>query len=528
MTGTSQHEQLDAELLTHWVERNALSDPYGEAVVDGKSRLTHSQLKEEVDAFSKALFAAGVKREDRVAMLAPPSLLYWVSFLACASIGAIWVGLNPRYRAAELRYVLADADPAVVLYACDGTPFATDIVNSNCRLVVLAGSIDVQPFAELSTAVQNWADFVATGAHIADEDFATQRSQVSGSDPALIVYTSGSTGTPKGALLHQRGMVLFAATQNAMWPVSSVRVLNYLPINHIGCVVDVSIPVLVAGGTIIFMQVFEPAAAMQLLVAERVTIWGSVPTVFLMQLSLPEFGQYDLSCVELIVWGGAALPLSAIKRLRAICPRLATNYGMTETSSAITALAPVDDLDLLENSVGSAFPGVSIKLVNALGDVVSQGEVGEILTKSKLNFLGYWKQDAGTAAAFDDDGYFRTGDLALMRSDGHFQIVGRSKEMFKSGGYNIYPREIEACIEGLSSVYSCVVVGVPDDVWQEAGVAFVVLAEHAAQEDLVAYCRAHLANYKIPKRFEFLDEMPLLPIGKVDRMALKSLAEKIS
>jgi acyl-CoA synthetase (AMP-forming)/AMP-acid ligase II len=319
-------------------------------------------------------------------------------------------------------------------------------------------------------------------------------------------------------------MIAFSVNQNAIWPVSPMRLINYFPINHIGCVIDVSVPALVAGGALIFIEQFDPHQTMALIGHERITVWGSVPSVFAMQLALPTFAQYDLSSLQLIVWGGAAMPQDLAAALVAIHPRLATNYGMTETSSAITALEPTADLELLTGSVGSAFPGVEVRLVNAQGGVPEFGEPGEVLARSRLNFLGYWRRPDATAEAFDAHGFFRTGDLASLRPDGRYRIVGRVKEMFKSGGYNVYPREVEAVLEAHPAVALVAVVAAPDPVWQEIGVAYVTPMAEVPPGELEAWCRERLANYKVPKRFVIEPDMPHLPIGKIDKMALKRRA----
>jgi len=319
-------------------------------------------------------------------------------------------------------------------------------------------------------------------------------------------------------------MVAFALGQNRAWPLDRQRFLNYLPINHVGCVIDVSVPTLAAGGCLVFMEQFTPEGALDLTVRERVNCLGSVPTVFQMQLALPNFASYDLSGVELIIWEGAAMPVEVIERLRTICPRLATNYGMTETTSAITIVHPTDDLDVLANTVGYAFEGVEIRLVGADDNVVARGHPGEVQVRSIYNLLGYWRRPEATAEAFTADGWFRTGDVAEQRADGRYRLVGRLKEMYKSGGYNVYPREVEDAIHSHPDVIMAAVVSRPDPLWDEVGVAYVVARPGMTANALERYCRERLANYKLPKEFVLCDELPLLPIGKVDKVALKRRA----
>ncbi len=483
---------------------------------------TYAELAAAVDRLACALLAAGIGKGDRVATLQPPHPAYLADFLATASIGAIWVGLNPRYRLEELLHVLTDAEPAILLarrhigdrcYDTELTALAAAC--PSLQRIILHDSIDGPQGTELMAA------FLQSGAGVGQDVLDAARAGCDDRDPCLIVYTSGSTGAPKGALLHHAGLVQFSLAQNGLWPLSPLRVINYFPINHVGSVVDCSLPCLVAGGTTIFMEKFDPAECLRLMARERVTLWGSVPSTFPMILDLHDFADHDLSAVELIVWGGAAMGEDVIARLAALGPALATNYGMTETTSAIAAIAPTRDLERLANSVGPAFPGVEIRLCGADDVPVAQGEVGEVQARSVLNFLGYWRRPEATAEAFTDDGYFRTGDLAVQRPDGCYRIVGRIKEMYKSGGYNVYPREVEAVLESHPAVEAAAVVAMPDPTWQEVGIAFVEIGAPVDPADLYAWCRARLANYKLPKHIEIERALPLLPIGKIDKAALR-------
>jgi acyl-CoA synthetase (AMP-forming)/AMP-acid ligase II len=281
-----------------------------------------------------------------------------------------------------------------------------------------------------------------------------------------------------------------------------------------------------AGGAMIFMEHFDARSSLDLIEQECVTFLASVPSVFALQIADPSFLKRDFSAVQLIVWEGAAVSSEVLDRLAAICPRLATNYGMTETTSAMTVEPPSDDRDVLLSSVGSVFPGVELRLVAPDGSEVTEGEVGEVQARSKYNFLGYWGRPDATREAFTEDGYFRTGDLAVQRADGRYRIVGRLKEMYKSGGYNVYPREIETVLEAHPDVAISAVVPVADPLWQEVGVAFVIPKPgHRVESDtLISWCRDRLANYKVPKRCEVASELPLLPIGKIDKVALRKRA----
>lgn len=496
--------------ISDYVTWHAARDPNAVALVHGDHRISYSALMQRVDRLAAALLAAGVCKGDRVATLSTPHPDFVVSLLAASSIGAIWLGLNPRYRLPELQHCVVDPAPKILLARRSllGRSYESEIdaLRASCASLEHVVLLDDDPTA-----------FLARGSSITAQQLEHARSAVASRDPCLLVYTSGSTGAPKGALLHHAGVIDFSILCNAFWPLAPHRVINYFPINHIGNVVDCMMPCVVAGGMQIMLEQFDPVGCLQLMERERVTLWGSVPSAFQMQLALPDFGRFDLSCVQLIAWGGAPMPQETIERLSSICPKLATNYGMTETSSAITIVEPTDDLDVLANTVGRPRSGIEVRLA---------GEHGEIQVRSASNFLGYWQQPDASAAAFTDDGFFRTGDLGELRPDGRIRLIGRLREMYKSGGYNVYPREVEAVIEAHPGVETAAIVSIADPLWGEIGVAYVVPRASITTQQIELHCRDRLANYKLPKHFILAADLPLLPIGKVDKRLLRVWAEQ--
>ena len=515
--------------ISDFVKLGAARNPAGEALVLGDSRWSYLELQQRVDMLARALLAAGVRKGDRVATLQTPHPQFLVSFLATASVGAIWIGLNPKLRPDELAHVVVDAAPKILLtrMRIGDRSYAREVEAMRDRFPDLERVIAFEEDAP-EHGIEPMRHFLRGGERISPAELREARDACGGRDPCLIVYTSGTTGKPKGAMLHHEGICRFALAQNELWPVDPLRIVNYFPINHVGCTLDVCIPCLAAGGTIVFMEQFDPSGCLALMVREKITLWATVPSVFAMQLALPDFRRADLSSLKLIVWEGAAMPAQLVGELLQVHPRLATNYGMTETTSAITALEPTGDEELLAHSVGSAFAGVEIRLVDSGGRDVADGHEGEVLARSALNMLGYWRNDDATRAAFTDDGFFRTGDLAVRRPDGRYRLVGRLKEMFKSGGYNVYPREVEGVLEAHPAVATVAVVAAPDPRWQEVGVAFIVPKAAVDEGGLRAWCAGRLSNYKVPKRFVIRDSLPLLPIGKVDKGALRAIAEALS
>lgn len=489
-------------------------------VIDGMP-ISYRELAARIDCLSRALLAAGVARGDRVATLSPPTPDYLVAFLATATIGAIWVGLNPRYRVAEIRQVLTDADPVVLIAKLQigERSYARDIESavSGTRVRRVIG-VDEGGGAN---HIESYSSLIAYAQAISPDDLRRARRAVRPNDACLLVYTSGSTGAPKGAVLHHGGIVKFALEQNRLWPVDPHRIVNYFPINHVGCVVDVSVPTLLAKGTIVFLEQFDPVSCLKLMEREKITLWGSVPSVFQLHLNAVNLADFDLSALQLIVWEGAPMPEPVLDRLLELGLPLATNYSMTETTGAITVVEPTRDRHHLTYSVGHPFPGVELMVTTPNGDPVREGEAGEICARSPYNFLGYWRDPQATQKALTHDKFLRTGDLGRVNSDGSVTLVGRLKDMYKSGGYNVYPREIEAALESHPAVDMAAVIGAPDKLWGESGVAFVIPRVPIHADELLEYCREVLANYKVPKRIEVVADLPRLSIGKVDKRELE-------
>lgn len=513
--------------ISDYVARYAALTPDAEAMVLDDERISYRVFNERVDALAKALLAAGVSKGDRVATLSTPSPDYFLAFLATASIGAIWVGMNPRYQLDELAYVAGDSEPCILLARAhmDGRDYSADLLALKARTPSIRQLVIFERDSmHTPDGAVTFMDFLKAGASASDDELVAQRDISGGRDACMIVYTSGSTGKPKGALLHHEGIIGFSVEQHGIWPVQPMRALNYFPINHIGCVVDVSTPTLTAGGTIVFLEHFSPRRSLELMQDEKVSFWGSVPSTFQLQFADPEFDRFDLSSVQMIMWGGAVMPRELLDRLLGYDIPLATNYGLTESGSAITIVPPSRDVDMLAGTVGFPFPGTEIRLVGPDGNIVADGMSGEIQARSVYNMLGYWNRPEATAETLLPGGWLATGDIGRRNPDGSYSIVGRVKEMYKSGGYNVYPREVETVIESHPAVDMAAVVSTSDPVWQEVGVAYVLPGGDLDLDDLKAFCRGKLANYKQPKRFVVLDEFPLLPIGKVDKVTLKKRA----
>jgi fatty-acyl-CoA synthase len=347
-------------------------------------------------------------------------------------------------------------------------------------------------------------------------------SDLAARDASLIVYTSGTSGRPKGALITHAGLV-----ENGWWlarrfDFEPCRTLANLPINHIGCVGDVCATTLVAGGTLVFMDRFDAVQAVGLLRQQRITWLAQVPAQFQLMVAKGGLRAEDLVDVRHLTWGGAPMPRGLIEQFRDWVPDLFNSYGLTECSGTITVSARDASLDELADTVGRPVDPGLLRIAEGEKPLPA-GEAGEVQIRGRHLFAGYLNQPEATAEALTADGWLRTRDLGALDASGNVRLLGRMHDMFKSGGYNVYPREVEGVIESLPGVELCAVIAVPDPLWGEVGIAFVQSSNAAVTvEALEQHCARLLARYKVPKRFELRTSLPLLAIGKIDKRALRA------
>lgn len=485
-------------------------------------RMSYGDLRARASNLSRALLAHGVAHGDRVAMLTAPHPEFLVSMLATTDIGAIWLGLHPRYQLPELHHVIGEAEPKILLAfgQIDGRGYApelTALANAHpCveEIVVLGENIP---------GTWGFDDFVASGSIIDDPSLHRSRSAVRPDDTAVIIFTSGTTGRPRGAMLSHRSLVSGGRAQSEHWPSPHMRLLQNMPPNHIACLGMSTAQALVSGGTTVFVDRFEPRRILDTLEREKISFFLHAPAIHQMLIDEPDFAERDLGSLEYWLWGGAPAPIALIERLRGYGVKVGTAFGMTELGAYVSFTDADADLDVLSETIGRPEPRFELRLADANGSPASRGEEGEIQARGDWLLNGYFNQPEATRESYTPDGWFRTGDIAIEREDGNWMLVGRVKEMFKSGGFNVYPREIELAIEAHPDVAMAAVIGIPDPRWHEVGHAFVQAARNTTLDasTLDTWCRERIANYKVPKTFEFRPELPRLPIGKIDKQALK-------
>lgn len=494
-----------------WISHHARYTPLAEAARDLSSnrRFTYAQFDERVTRAALWLrTACQIVRSDRVAVLSRNDTDVFELQFACRRLGAIFVPLNWRLAVPELDFICKDAAPKVLLHGVEFSDMARELSPASApRAAAFANGLPSEYESGLTEARGDLA------APPLDLD-----------DTWTIMYTSGTSGRPKGAQITYR-MCVFNALHCAMLVGLTSRSKNLvvLPTFHTGGLNVYANPTFHSGGTNVVMRDFDPAKLLSLLTdkALGLTHLMGVPTNFAMLAQEPGFAEADLSHIQCIGIGGSAAPPALIEAYGARGIRLRQGWGMTETGPVGLLLSS----EMALKKVGSSgLPPlyVQLRICDSEGREVKRGETGELLIKGPNVMRGYWNLPEANRQAFTADGWLRSGDAARQDEDGYYYIVDRWKDMFISGGENVYPAEIENVISQLGGIQENSVVGVPHEKWGEVGRAFVVLKPGSELDEaaILGHCRKYLASYKVPREVRFLDTLPHNATGKVAKRQL--------
>ena len=495
-------------------------EPDKEALVFGAHRLTFADMAGLAVAQADVLCDHGVKRGDRVAAIFPPRPEAILSMLACWLVGATWIGINPRYQRREQAQILIDADVTLLMSMTriGNRDLSEDLAGHEAEL-----GLDIIRFQQeftieglpaplpRDTAMARW--------HVALE-------QLDPEQPAVVIYTSGSTGKPKGALITHAGLAYRSHTLHTdRFDLPAPTQLIDLPVNHIGALASGIGVAMVSGGKMILSEQFDPGVTLRTVEQENLAILSGVPAMLARLVDHPDFGSTDLSSVKAISWGAGPIPEAVLKRLMSASDAVfSQQYGMTESNGPIVFTPPTRDVDILLQTTGKPDPRLELRIADEADVPVPIGTEGEVQVRNPHPFAGYLGNPEASAAAFTADGFLHTGDRAKIREDGYLVFCGRSKEMYKSGGFNVYPREIEIALEAHPDIRAAAVLGVDDPQWGQVGHAFVELAAELTADEIKGWCRGRLADFKVPKRISVIDTMPRTPVDKVDRMRLAEIA----
>ncbi len=517
-------ETIDANLrrtVARFPDRGALVD------VASGIRFSYAELDAAVDAVARGLLARGIERGDRVGIWGPNSAAWFLSQYATARVGAILVNINPAYRTHELDFVLRQAGIGTLISAVS---FKTSDYRQMIE-EVRGGLPDLRDVVYLGDA--SWEALLADGAAVSSAQVGARSAELGFDDPINIQYTSGTTGFPKGATLSHHNILnngYFVG--EGMSYTEHDRVCVPVPFYHCFGMVMGNLAATSHGACIVIPAPgFDPAATLRAVQDEQCTSLYGVPTMFIAELALPNFADYDLSTLRTGCMAGSPCPVEVMKRVisEMHMDEVTIAYGMTETSPVSTQTRKDDSLDRRTSTVGRVHPHVEVMVVNPETDLpVPRGQAGELCTRAYSVMLGYWDQAQKTAEVLRN-GWMHTGDLAVMDSDGYLNIVGRIKDLVIRGGENVYPREVEEFLYAHPDILDAQVIGVPDEKFGEELMAWVRLRPGAAMdaESLREFCSGKLAHYKIPRYVHVVDDFPMTVTGKVRKVQMRAEALEI-
>ena len=499
-----------------------------DAVLDGDAHISYAELYERSRRFAGALVASGMEAGDRVALWAPNSAAWIVAALGLWQAGCVLVPVNTRFKGREAGDVLARSGARLLVTVTDF--LGTDHVALLRDAPVTRRTLEtiVVAHGDVSDDACAWESCMARADQKSIAGADQRGGAVSPDDPSDILFTSGTTGVPKG-VVQTHGRTLAVATDwVAMTGLrAGDRYLMVNPYFHMFGLKAGILAAVAAGATMLPHAVFDVDDVLARVARERVTVLPGAPTLYQSILDHPQRDGYDLSTLRVAVTGAADIPVELVRRVRAELPFtvVVTGYGLTEAGTA-TATTPDDDATAVATTVGRPRPGFEVRIADGAGAGLAPGETGEILLRGPSVMAHYLDDPDATAAAFTSVGFLRTGDLGVLDDHGRLRVVGRLKDMFIVGGFNVYPAEVENYLREHDAVAQAAVVGVPDHRLGEVAVAFVVAAPGATLDpaDLVAWARARLANYKVPRRVELVAELPVNATGKVEKDVLRRRA----
>ncbi|MBW2258051.1 MAG: long-chain fatty acid--CoA ligase [Deltaproteobacteria bacterium] len=498
-----------------WMGRGATYWPERTAVVDDASgeRFTYARMNARADRLATWLRdEAGVRRGDRVATVVHNGVEALDVFFACGKLGAIQVPLNWRLHPEELAALIDQTEPRVVVYSEAFRP-------------------DLQTIADDRASVTAWVHLdgegvpgsTAWGIALDGPSEPVSEPSLDPEDVACLLFTGGTTGLPKAACISYR-MIAWNTLNTVIHELERDDItVTHTPLFHTGGLLVYTVPLLTLGGTVVVMRTWDPGRMLEVIERERVTMFFCVPTQFQMLRDHPRFAEADLSSVRFLTSGGAPLPVALIEEWRAVHEvPFKQGFGMTEFGPGVFSMGP-EHAVAKAGSIGRPNYHVEARVVGDANRPVPIGEVGELVLRGPSACSGYWNDPEASAAANDDEGWFHTGDLARVDEEGFYFIVDRKKDLFISGGENVYPAEIEQVLRRHPDVALCAVVGMPHPKWGEVGCAFIVPTPGrvANPDAILTWLRDRLAGYKVPKRVEVVDELPLSAQGKVLKRVLR-------
>jgi len=498
--------------LGAWMAKRRLRSPDKTAIIDHEgSVITYRQLADSADRVAAVLHSCGIRKGDSVAYLGENSPAFLQTMFGVVQLGAVFVPVNTRLAVPEIVHVLTDSGARVLIHD-------DELADRASQSAGLAGTARV-----ISTG-EGTPDRPGLAALMRATTGDRPQVDVTLDDPAAIVYTSGTTGRAKGAVLSHGNLTWVAINCVIDYDVVSTDIaLMISPLFHVASLGMGALPVILKGATMVLDKGFEPGRALAFIEKYGVTMLSGVPTTYQLMADHPNWATTDLSTLRKLTCGGSPVPTRIINAYEERGLSFSQGYGMTETSPGATSLAP-SMTRAKQGSVGLPHFFTDVRIAGEDGRPAPAGTVGEIEIAGPNVFLGYHGQPEATAAAFTEDGWFRSGDLGYVDADGYLYISGRLKDMIISGGENIYPAEIENHLNNIDGVTGAAVIGVPDERWGEVPWAIITVREGVVidTDTVRAHLDGKLARYKLPKKVIVVDELPRTASGKVRKADLRA------
>src|SRR5664280_508430 len=507
------------------------------------TRLTFDQLADCVATATRAIVADGIDRRDRIAIWAPNCAEWVIAALGAVGAGAVLVPLNTRFKGTEAAYILRESG-ARMLFTVEGFlgidyPRMLDEAVSDGeklpdlqRVVVLrsddGGGREDEATTATGARVVRWETFLLEGDSVSPDVAAGRTASITPGDLSDLVFTSGTTGRPKGAMTtHGQTLRTFATWSEVVGLQQGDRYLIVNPFFHTFGYKAGILACLMTGATMVPEPVFDVDVVLARLSGEHISVLPGPPTIFQSILDRPDRRGFDLSSLRLVVTGAAVVPVELVERLWSELgvETVLTAYGLTEATGTVTMCRRGDSAEVISSTSGRAIPDVEVRIVDGDGSELPVGAPGEIVVRGYNVMSGYLDDPEATAAAIDADGWLHTGDVGFVDDAGNLAITDRLKDMYVSGGFNVYPAEVEAVLRRHPGVAQVAVIGVPDRRMGEVGLAVVVAAPDAdtagLTESLPAFAKEQLANFKVPRRVEVVDGLPTNASGKVLKRELR-------
>ncbi|MER6478844.1 FadD3 family acyl-CoA ligase [Streptomyces filamentosus] len=489
-----------------------------EAVAEGRVRVSYAELAARVERSAAACLATGTRPGDRVAVWAPNSLDWIVAALGAVTAGAVLVPLNTRFKGTEAADVLARSRARLLFVTGTflGTSYVASLRRAGVPLPHLERVVVLGDTAPDETGWTTWKAFLAEGDRIPAERVRARADAIDPDAPSDVIYTSGTTGRPKGAVItHAQTLRCYEDWAALAGLAEGDRYLVVNPFFHTFGYKAGVLACLMRGAVIVPQPVFTADTVLANVAAERISVLPGPPTLHQALLDHPARAAHDLSSLRLVVTGAAVVPLLLVERLRSELGigTVLTAYGLSEASGLVTMCRRDDPDATIATTSGRAVPGTEVRL----------SDTGEVLVRGHNVMRGYFEDEAATAEAIDPDGWLRTGDIGVLDGAGNLRITDRLKDMFIVGGFNAYPAEIEQLLGLHPDIADVAVIGVPDARLGEVGKAFAVRRPGArvTADDLIAWSRREMANYKVPRQVEFVTELPRNASGKVVKGELR-------